>query len=112
MHRCIVVAMHLCIATTQRCSEAALHLCSFFTQRYAKHVPHLIEQSGGHGADIDEEFAVVQEVVPITTMGDVIELLKKKRQRDKTMVCLCACMWTLDVAVQCHKESCQLACAG
>ena len=60
--------------------------CRYYTQRYALHADHLELQDEDAEAQVDHEFAVVQEVVPVTTMGTVIDLMKRKRKLERHVV--------------------------
>jgi hypothetical protein len=47
---------------------------------------HLAAEVVGNAEGVDEEYLVVQEVMPITTMGTVIECMKRKRVRETEVV--------------------------
>ena len=60
--------------------------CRHYTERYKKHAALLDRQEGAGDNPVEEEFAVVQEVVPITSMGTVIALMKQKRKLEVVVV--------------------------
>lgn len=60
--------------------------CSYFTDIYEGNCIWLDEQQGKLTAEEDKQFAVVQEVVPLTAMSDVISLMKAKRQLEVAVV--------------------------
>lgn len=48
---------------------------------------HMKDENDDSESAVDPYYAVVQEVVPITTMGTVINLMKRKRKLECNVVC-------------------------
>jgi hypothetical protein len=63
----------------------------YYTQRYQQHVEHMKDENDDSESAVDPYYVVVQEVVPITTMGTVIDLMKKKRKLEcDVVICILA----------------------